>query len=71
MHETNTYAKWDAHDDMAKCDTQENDMETTMNNWHTPGASNTGRYRIVGDDDGDDFPFLEGSFPSRTAPPEP
>ena len=27
--------------------------------------------RIVGDDDDDDFPLLEGSFPGRTAPPEP
>ena len=27
--------------------------------------------RIVGDDVGDDFPLPEGSFPSRTAPPQP
>ena len=27
--------------------------------------------RSVGDDDGDDFPLLEVSFPGRTAPPEP
>ena len=27
--------------------------------------------RIVGDDDGDDFPLPKGSFPGRTAPPEP
>ena len=27
--------------------------------------------RRVGDDDGDDFPLREGSFPGRTAPPEP
>ena len=27
--------------------------------------------RSVGDDDGDDFPLPEGSFPGRTAPPEP
>ena len=27
--------------------------------------------RIVGDDEGDDFPLSEGSFPGRTAPPEP
>ena len=27
--------------------------------------------RIVGDDDGDDFPLPEGSFPGRTALPEP
>ena len=26
--------------------------------------------RIVGDDDGFDFPLREGSFPDRTAPPE-
>ena len=26
---------------------------------------------IDGDDDGDDFPLPEGSFPGRTAPPEP
>ena len=40
MHEMNTYAKRDAHDDMirnadddmAKCNTQENDMATTANN---------------------------------------
>ena len=27
--------------------------------------------RINGDDDGDDFPLPEGSFPGRTTPPEP
>ena len=27
--------------------------------------------RIVGDDDGDDFPLPEGSFPGRTALSEP
>ena len=27
--------------------------------------------RIVGDDDGDDFPLREGSFLGRTAPLEP
>ena len=27
--------------------------------------------RIDGDDDGDDFPLPEGSFPGRTALPEP
>ena len=27
--------------------------------------------RIDGDDDGDDFPLPEGSFPGRTAPPKP
>ena len=27
--------------------------------------------RIVGDDDGFDFSLLEGSFPDRTAPPQP
>ena len=27
--------------------------------------------RIIGDDDGDDFPLPKGSFPGRTAPPEP
>ena len=27
--------------------------------------------RIIGDDDGDDFPLLEGSVPGRTALPEP
>ena len=27
--------------------------------------------RIVGDDDGFDFPLQEGSFTGRTAPPEP
>ena len=26
---------------------------------------------VVGDDDDDDFPLPEGSFPGRTAPPEP
>ena len=26
--------------------------------------------RVVGDDDDDDFPLQEGSFPSRIAPPE-
>ena len=32
---------------MEKCNTQENDMATTANNWKKPGASNPGRYRIV------------------------
>ena len=27
--------------------------------------------RSVGDDDGDDFPLREGSFPGKTAPPQP
>ena len=27
--------------------------------------------RSIGDDDGDDFPLREGSFPGGTAPPEP
>ena len=27
--------------------------------------------RIIGDDDGDDFPLPEGSFPDRIAPLEP
>ena len=27
--------------------------------------------RIVGDDDGDDFPLPKGSFPGRIAPSEP
>ena len=27
--------------------------------------------RIIGDDDGDDFPLPEGSVPGRTALPEP
>ena len=27
--------------------------------------------RIIGDDDGDDFPLPKGSFPGRAAPPEP
>ena len=44
MHEKNTYAKWDAHDDMAKYNTQANEKATTANNWRTPGASNPGRY---------------------------
>ena len=44
MHETDTYTKWDAHDDMIKCNTQANDMEITANNWKTPGSSNPGRY---------------------------
>ena len=30
--------------DMAKCNTQANDMATTANNWQTPGVSNPGRY---------------------------
>ena len=29
---------------MAKCNTQANDMATTVNNWRTPGASDLGRY---------------------------
>ena len=32
---------------MAKCNTQANDMAKTTNNWHTPGASNPGRYNKV------------------------
>ena len=44
MHETNMYAKLNAHDDMAICNTQANDMATTANNWQTPGASNPERY---------------------------
>ena len=43
-HETNAYAKSNAHDDMVKCNTQANDMATTANNWKTPGASDPGRY---------------------------
>ena len=34
---------------MAKCNTQANDMATTVNNWHTPGASNPGCYNYGGD----------------------
>ena len=30
---------------MAKCNTQADDMATTVNNWKTPGASDSGRYR--------------------------
>ena len=33
-----------ADDDMAKCNTQENDMAMTMNKQKTPGASDPGRY---------------------------
>ena len=44
MHETNTYAKRNAHDDMIKCNTQANDMAMTANNGQTPGATNPGRY---------------------------
>ena len=44
MHETNTSAKLDAHDDMIKCNTQANDMAKKANNWQTPGASDPGRY---------------------------
>ena len=44
MHETNTHAKLDAHDDMIKCNTQANDMAMIANNWQTPGASDPGRY---------------------------
>ena len=32
MHETNTYAKLNAHDDMIKCNTQANDMAKMANN---------------------------------------
>ena len=35
-----------ADDDMAKCNTQANDMATTMNSWKTPSASNPGRYNL-------------------------
>ena len=44
MHETNTYAKCNAYDDMAKCNTQANDKARTANNWQTPGASDPGCY---------------------------
>ena len=47
MHETNMYAKGDAHDDMAKCNTQAIDMATTVKNWQTPGASDPGRYIVL------------------------
>ena len=30
---------------MIKCNTQANDMATTVNNWQTPGASNPGGYK--------------------------
>ena len=33
---------------MAKCNTQANYMATTANNWQTPGASNPGRYNLIG-----------------------
>ena len=39
--------------------------EDVDEDWPSPDA------RSVGDDDSDDFPLPEGSFPSRTAPPEP
>ena len=29
---------------MARSNMQENDMATTVNNWKTPGASDSGRY---------------------------
>ena len=43
---TRTDASFEKHadDDMAKCNTQANDMAKTANNWMTPGASNPGRY---------------------------
>ena len=42
---TRTDASFEKHadDDMAKCNTQANDMATMANNWQTPGASNPGR----------------------------
>ena len=44
---TRTDASFEKHvdDDMAKCNMQANDMATTVNNWKTPGASDSGRYR--------------------------
>ena len=36
-----------AHDDMAICNMQTNDMATTTNNWKTPGASVSGRYTTL------------------------
>ena len=36
--------RWNADDDMAKCNTQANDKATKANNWQTPSASNPGRY---------------------------
>ena len=43
---TRTDASFEKHadDDMAKCNTQANDMATTANNWKTPDASDPGRY---------------------------
>ena len=32
------------HDDMIRCNTQENDKATTSNNWRTPGTSVSGRH---------------------------
>ena len=50
MHETNTNEmQCNAHDDMAKCNTQANDMAMTANNWKTPGASNPGCYNSIPD----------------------
>ena len=33
-----------AHDDMTRCNTQENDRATTANNWKTPGSTVSGRH---------------------------
>ena len=33
-----------ADDDMARCNTQANDMAKTANNWKTPGATVSGRH---------------------------
>ena len=44
MHETNAYAKLNAHDGMTKCNMQVNDMATTTNNWETPGTSVSRRH---------------------------
>ena len=50
MQETNTYAKRDAQDDMARCNTQGNDMATTANNRKTPGTSVSEHYNLSSDD---------------------
>ena len=50
-----------ADDDMARCNTQANDMAKTTNNWKTPGAMVSGRHNTP--------PLREDLVPrSRMAP---
>ena len=59
-----TRMQCNAHDDMIKCNTQANDMETTTNNRQTPAASNPGRYTMSTEID--DAGWIKSVGPSLT-----